>query len=55
MRSSTTFGGRSESGQPCDDLARALLAGTLTNGSGDAGGFGGALQRQNAVRLSRAA
>ena len=35
MRSSTTFGGRSESGQPCDDLVRALLAGTLTNGSGD--------------------
>ena len=35
MRSNTTFGGRSESGQPCDDLVRALLAGTLTNGSGD--------------------
>lgn len=35
MRSNTTFGGCSESGQPCDDLVRALLAGTLTNGSGD--------------------
>ncbi|KFJ00269.1 hypothetical protein BPORC_1045 [Bifidobacterium porcinum] len=59
MRSNTTFGGRSESGHPCDDLVRALLAGTLTNGSGDPTRtlvvLGGALQRQDAVRLSRAA